>query len=79
METDQELNHDLYEESDGGLCVATVANSKFYNTTDIERSKDYKLMTSSSAELWPILKQCKPEDVNLWCDFETLLVGLITF
>jgi hypothetical protein len=84
METEPELSSDLYEESLAGahhnLRVATVTNSKFYAANDIDLSKDFSLFLSNSNQThWADLKQCKPGDVTEWCDFDSLLVGLITF
>ena len=82
MDMDTELSPDFYEDLAGSnLRVATVANSKFYSTKDFETAlaaSQFKLLSSSeSRTLWAKLRQCEPEDVILWYDFDSL--GLITF
>jgi hypothetical protein len=80
METEPELSPDFYEDSastNRDLQVATVANS---SVKHVKRSKDFTLVSSCNSEgsiSWREIRQRRPEDVTLWCDFETLL-GLIT-
>jgi hypothetical protein len=73
MDMETELSPDFYEDSTGPfLQVATVANSKFFVAENFEPSANFMLLSSSNGELWALLKRCKPEDVIIWCDFDTL-------
>ena len=87
MESEEmELSSDFYDDSSdlnnnlagAYLRVATVANSRFYQSKDfkgVPDSVDFKSLTpDSETSLWMDLRKCKPEDVCLWCDSETLLV-----
>ena len=78
METEPELSPDFYEDTastNRDLQVATVANSsaKHVKTRNF---KHFTLVSSGDSEgpiTWREIKARKPEDVALWCDFETLL------
>ena len=86
IEMDAEPDIGMESESDddskssGGMClrVATVANSKFFGPKDFRgfpASQDFKMLSSSNPmNSWTELKRCKPESVNSWCDYETLLL-----
>jgi hypothetical protein len=82
MDMDTELSPDFYEDLAGPyLRVAAVANSKFYFPKDFETApaaSPFTLLSSSETRtLWAKLKQCKPEDVIRWYNFDSL--GLIIF
>ena len=78
MDNEEDLSDDLYDVSSGPyLRVATVANSKFFKTKDFPDSADFTLLPFSGLKptnLWTTLKVLKPDAVNTWYDFETLLV-----
>ena len=82
METEPELSPNFYEDSastNRDLQVATVANSSTKHVKT-RKFKDFTFVSSCNSEgpiSWREIKERKPEDVTLWCDFETLL-GLIT-
>jgi hypothetical protein len=84
MDMEMELSSEFYDDSAGPyLQEATVANSKFYSAKNFERvpAKAWFTLLSSSdpdtSNLWAELKQCEPNEVVLWCDFDSL--GLIVF
>jgi hypothetical protein len=78
---------DDYEDSAGSyLQVATVTNSQPSSKTiepkyvDDLASANVTLVSGSNTtnSIWTKVKECKPEDVIFWCDFEILL-GIIMF
>ena len=51
--------------------VATVANSQFFakDFVGVPNSSPFALLSSSNLKnSWTDLQDCKPEDVNAWCD-----------
>jgi len=83
-EVDWVPNNDEYDDSicTKTLQVAAVGNSTAYHRAKhTEQPKYFSLLRPSNLEgpiSWTALREIKAEDVNKWCDFETLLVGLIT-
>ena len=76
METELELSPDFYQDSastNHDLQVATVANSSAKHVKT-RKFKDFTSVFDSEGPIsWEEIKARKPEDVTLWCDFETLL------
>lgn len=74
---------DFYNDVGGeDLQVATVANSKSYNDEDFTKLSNgthFTLFSSGHEKLkhWEELRNCKLDDVNLWCDIDFLLVGVL--
>jgi len=81
--TDMPPSSEFFEDSGGeNLRVAAVANSKFYLEKDFAKVPDtthFTLFSSSSEnwKQWEELKNREAEDVNLWYDFDSLLVGVL--
>ena len=78
MDIEEELlSNDLYDASvSQHLQVETVANSRFFNPKDFPDSTDFMLLPFSKSQttnFWMTFKGLRPEAVNLWYDFETLL------